>query len=160
MTVTATARGRANRNKGAWTERVVARYLRTQGFPHAKRAVHNGYRTPEQTAPDPLDIAGIPGVVISVKNDASNQITKWLDQAERIGNNHGADLALLVVRRSGKAEIGRWWVWVSLPALARSLTGNAIIGQPWNGHVCLELGELVPMLHAAGYGDPSEEATP
>lgn len=154
MTVTATARGRANRRKGADTERAVARYLRTQGFPHAERAVRTSHTTPDgRTTLDPLDIVGIPGVVISVKNDASNQIAKWIDQAERIGNHHGVDLALLVVRRPGKADTCRWWVWVSLRSLARALHGPDVSSLPaLSGHMCMELGELAPILHAAGYG--------
>lgn len=156
MTPTATARGRANRRKGADTERAVARYLRTQGFPDADRAVRTSYTSPDgRTTLDPLDIVGIPGVVISVKNDASQQITKWLEEAERIGNHHGADLALLVVRRTGKADVCRWWAWVSLRSLARALHGPDLSTVPaLSGHMCMELGELAPMLHRAIYGDP------
>lgn len=151
MTVTESARGRANRRKGHDTERAVARYLRAVGFPGAERAVRTGYRVGDREVPDPLDITGIPGVVWSVKNDASNQIGKWLHEAETAQHHHGAELAILVVRRRGKAEPSRWWAWVSLPALVR-----AVLGTGWHdvsGYVCLELGDLVPMLHRAGYGD-------
>ena len=156
-TTTASARGKANRRKGTDTEQRVARYLRAEGFPHARRAVHNGWRTAEHTAPDPLDIAGIPGVVISVKNDASNQIGKWLDDAERIGNNHGAALSLLIVRQRGKADVSRWWVWVSLSALARVITGPDH-SRHFGGHWCTELGEFVPMLHDAVNGNAARSA--
>lgn len=151
-TQTAAERGRANRRKGTTTEQAVARYLRAEGFPDARRAVHNGWRTAEHAAPDPLDIAGIPGVVISVKNDQSNQIRKWLDEAERTGNNHGAALALLVVRQRGKADVSRWWVWVSLAALAHALYGpDPSSRPPLSGYARMEIGEFVPMLHQAVY---------
>lgn len=160
MTVTTNAtRGRANRRKGHDTERAVARYLRSVGFPGAERAVRTSYRVDDRLVLDPLDITGIPGTVWSVKNDASNQITKWLDEAERLGHHHGAELAMLITRRRGKSAVGRWWAWVSLRALARALNGANVSSIPhaMRGHVCMELGDLVPMLHAAGYGTPTGE---
>lgn len=162
MTPTATARGRANRRKGADAERAVARYLRTQGFPHAERAVRTSYTTPDgRTTLDPLDIVGIPGVVISVKNDASQQITKWWDEAERIGNHHGATLSLLIVRQRGKADVSRWWVWVNLRTLARALHSPDVSSLPaLSGRARMELGEFVPMLHRAVYGDAHGNSEP
>lgn len=154
---TASARGKANRRKGADTERAVARYLRTQGFGHAERAERNGWRSNNHTSLDPGDLLGVPGVVWSVKNDASNRVSLWIDEIEALRNRHGAELALLVVRRRGKADVSQWWVWVSLVALARALIGNGIIGREFHGHVCLELGDLVPMLRGAGYGDSDDE---
>ncbi len=156
MTTAAATRGRTNRRKGADTERAVAKYLRTVGFSNTERAVRTGYTVDDRVVADPLDITGIPGTVWSVKNDASNQIAKWLSEAERLGNIHGAELAILVVRRKGKADVCRWWSWVSLPALARVLIG-AEACRDFHGHVCLELDNLVPMLHAAGFGDPPPE---
>lgn len=158
MTTTPAERGRSNRRKGHDTERAVARYLRTQGFPHAERAVRTGYTAGGRTVADPLDLTGIPGTVWSIKNDASNQVAKWLDEAEVARNHVGAELALLVVRRRGKADVSRWWVWVSLHPLARALVGANVASVPraMRARVCLELGDLVPMLHAAGYGDDQE----
>lgn len=154
MTITASQRGASNRRKGHDTERAVARYLRAHGFPHAERAVRTGYTAAGRTVADPLDLTGIPGTVWSIKNDASKQITKWLDEAEIARNHVGAELALLVTRRRGKADVSRWWVWVSLPSLIRVVTD---VGHyHYSGHMCMELGELVPMLHAAGYGDDQE----
>ncbi len=156
MTVTATARGKANRRKGHDTERSVAKYLRAVGFAGAERAVRTGYTVGDRTVPDPLDITGIPGTVWSVKNDARNEIPKWLNEAEIARDTHGAELAILVVRRRGKADVSRWWAWVSLPSLVR-----AVLGTGWHdvsGYVCLELGDLVPMLHRAGYGDSEASA--
>lgn len=158
-TKTASERGKANRRKGIKTERDVARYLRAVGFPDAHRAIHNGWRTPEHTAPDPLDTAGIPGMVISVKNDAAMTITKWLNEAEQVKNRVGAELALLITRRAGKAEPARWYVWLPLSSLTR-LAADARPGASPTAVVCLELGELVPLLHAAGYGAAQELSEP
>lgn len=160
-TRTPAERGRANRRKGADAERAVARYLRTVGFPHAERAEKNGWSTREHTSPDPGDILGTPGIVWSVKNDASNQISKWLDEAEQLRNHHRADLAILVTRRHGKAVPGRWWSWISLHELAHVLTGARVSRLPraTRGHVCMELGDLVAMLRADGHGQRASETT-
>lgn len=152
MTVTASAQGRANRRNGLETERAVARYLRTVGFPQAERAEKNGWRTDEHVSADPGDLLGVPGIVWSVKNDVSNRITAWLSEVESLRATHEAALAVLVVRRKGKADVGRWWAWVSLPALGTAVVGPD--GRRLHGTVCMEVGDLVPMLHAAGYGDP------
>jgi len=150
--MTASQRGRSNRRRGHDTERAVARYLRAVGFPHAERAEKNGWRTRDHVSRDPGDILGVPGIVWSVKNDARNEIPKWLNEAETVRHTHSADLAILVVRRPRKADVSRWWAWVSLPGLARLLLG-ASEAHDFTGHVCMELGDLVPMLHRAGYGD-------
>jgi len=152
--MTPTERGRSNRRRGHDAERAVAKYLRAVGFPGAERAVRTGYRAGNRTVPDPGDITGIPGVVFSVKNDQSNQIVKWLHEIDITRDAHGAELAVLVVRRKGKGDVSRWWAWVPLPMLARAVTGTVVPGL--TGFACLELGDLVPMLHRAGYGDHQE----
>lgn len=147
--VTASERGRANRRNGADAERDVARYLRTVGFPHAERAEKNGWRSRNHVSVDPGDTLGIPGTVWSIKRDASNRIAAWLSEVEALRAAHGAELGILVVRRAGKASPGRWWAWVSLPALGAAVTGTSHL----SGVACMELGDLVPNLHNAGYGD-------
>ncbi len=143
-------RGRANRRKGHDTERAVARYLQTVGFGGAQRAVRN-------TRPDPLDLTGIPGTVWSVKSVSTTPtVEKWLAEAEVVRDHQGAELAILVIRRHRKAEPARWWAWISYGSLTRAVTGHRCptgAATP----VCLELGELVPLLHAAGYGDADTE---
>lgn len=156
-TKTASERGRSNRRRGQEAQRAVARYLRTVGFPGADSAPRVRYRrTDNGDQHDPFDITGIPGLVISVKNDASNAISKWLGEVELGCNNLGGDFALLVVRRKGKAQPAQWWAWYSLPALNRLLTG---VGgrHTFSGTACMELAELVPNLRRAGYGDPLPE---
>lgn len=158
-TQTASQRGKANRRKGISTEQAVARYLRAVGFPQARRAEHNGWRTAEHNATDPLDIVGIPDVVISVKNDAAMTTRKWLDEAEFAKNRDGAELALLVVRRAGKAEPARWTAFLTLASLTRLVAGTRPVTGPVVP-VSLELGELVPLLHAAGYGPAQTDSEP
>lgn len=149
--------GRANNRKGKDAEQRVARYLREHGWPNAERHVRTGYRTAGRALVDPLDITGTPGIVWSVKADTSAQVRSWLHETEQVRRYQGADLGVLVVRRSGKASPARWWAWAPFGVLIQLTTGRL----PHAAHqapVCLELGELLPMLWAAGYG--SEEDVP
>ncbi len=149
MIATASSRGRANRRKGHDTERAVARYLQTVGFGGAQRAVRN-------TQPDPLDLTGIPGTVWSIKNvSATPQIGTLLAQAENARDRQGAELAILVIRRHRHAQPARWWAWITYSSLTRAVTGHRC-GAGSATPTCFELGELVPLLHAAGYGDPTD----
>lgn len=158
MVVSAKARGVANRRKGHDTERDVAKYLRNVGFPHCERAVRTGYTTADHSLADPLDLTGVPGVLWSVKGvraPSRGEIARWLGEAENARNVHGADLAVLVLRRHGVAEPSQWWAWVSLPSLARAVLGER--HPEFAGYACVALGDLAAMLRRAGYGDETVE---
>lgn len=156
MTTTRTASqlGSANRRRGHQAERDLARWLRSHGWPHAERAVRTGYRAANRTSADPGDITGCPGLVISVKDCAVERIDTWMTEMDAMSASP-RDLLLLVQRRRGHADPGRWWCWL------RSRTLATILGAPsagWSdslrlGALRMELGHVVPLLHAAGYGD-------
>ena len=71
----------------------------------------------------------------------------------------GADYGILVQRRVGKSNPGAWWAWLPAGDLAGLIETarnpnavqipNARLAVP----VRLELADLVPLLHAAGYGE-------
>lgn len=153
----ASERGRSNRRRGLDAERAVARYLRTVGFPQAERAVRTGFNAGGREVADPGDIAGVPGVVWQVKNTVREDIAGWMAETEQQRQGAQADLGVLVVRRAGKADPGRWWAWIyacDLAYLATTAAGGAKTGFP----VRVELGHLVPLLIAAGYGTSEEAA--
>jgi len=148
---TPSQRARWSRNKGAIAERDLVKYLRTTGFGGAERAVRTGYRTADRVAADPGDITGTPGIVWSVKDSATEQLTKWLAELDAM---EGDDVVrLLVHKRVGKADPGRWWCWLRLQTLL-ALDGHERMSIPYEAPVRMELGHVVPLLHAAGYGDP------
>lgn len=144
--------GKMSRNKGAKAERDLVTYLRTVGFGGAERAVRTGYRTSTRTAADPGDITGTPGIVWSVKDCATEQLTKWLDELDAM---EGDDVVrLLVHKRSGKADPGRWWCWMRMDQLSLLLDAHHYCAAP----VRMELTEAVELLRLAGYGDEIEGA--
>lgn len=151
MTRTHSDIGRANNRKGKDRERKVVRYLREHGWPDADRTGHEAYRTATRTRADRLDITGTPGLVWSVKDDASAQTRAWLAEVEHVCLRQNADLGMLVVRRFGKASPGQWWAWMTYSSLI-VLETHRVPRHQQHVPVRLELGDLVPMLHHAGYG--------
>ncbi|WP_017972504.1 hypothetical protein [Actinopolyspora halophila] len=146
--------GRSNARRGKDAERRVANYLREHGFPHAERAVRTGYATDERTVADPGDLTGTPGLVWQVKDAQREQIAQWWHETDQQGDPVGIDLALLVVRRRGHADEGRWWVWLPIVDFTWLATGSYEPRSLSRERLLrLELGDLVPLLHAAGYGE-------
>jgi hypothetical protein len=128
------------RDVGVDTEQRVARYFRGVGFAGAERAVRTGYRTHERAVADPGDLTGLPGICVQVKSlrpatRAETQTRQWLAELEQQRKASGASVGLLVVRRWGTTDVGRWWCFL----LARDLFGMA------DGHSAAALRQLVPV---------------
>ena len=91
--------GAASRRRGANAERMVAEYLRTHGWPDARRYLAGDGRQRLLG-----DIDAVPGVAIEVKDRAQSAWTGWLDELERDN-----DRVTVVVRRvRGTTDVGRW----------------------------------------------------
>jgi hypothetical protein len=108
-----TAPGRAARAKGHRAERAVVAFLRAHGHPDAattrSRLGHDGFHAPG-------DVAGVPGLVIEVKDVAASAFPTWCTQASIEANG----TPWCVVRREpGVTDVGRWPCVASLTALDR-----------------------------------------
>lgn len=103
-----------NKAKGSGAERAVVELLRACGWPYAERRLAGSSK-------DRGDIAGVPGVVIEVKNCARQDLAAWIDEAavERINDN--ADLSVVWHKRRGRASAGQWFVTMEGAAFARLL---------------------------------------
>ena len=88
--------------KGPLAEKQVVEFLQANGFPHAERRVMGG-------ANDRGDVAGIPGLVIEVKNQAKMTLAEWVDEAERESVSH-EDFGVVWHKRRGKGSAGEWYV--------------------------------------------------
>lgn len=115
------------KQKGTLAETTVAQYLRHTWPAVERRALSGLY--------DKGDIAGIPGVVIEVKNHKNYKFPEWVKETEIERVNAGADFGILVVKPNGigVSKIDQWWSM-------------------------LPLGDLVELLKKAGYaqGLPSQ----
>lgn len=156
----ASLRGKAANRKGKTTERDVANYLRTVGWPNAGRSRTTGYRTSTREEADKGDVKGTPGLAWQVKSSPTEQLAKWMAEAEDQAVAAGADYGVLVHRRAGKSDPARWWAWITVGDLV-SLAGGSMRmyeGASAREPVRMELGHLVPLLIAAGYGTSEEAA--
>lgn len=100
---TRSQRGRTARRRAYYTETAVARWLRAHGHPDARttRAAlgHGGTRQPG-------DIAGVDGLCIEVKSGRDIRWAAWLRQT--VEQCPPGDISVLVWRRPGTADPGRW----------------------------------------------------
>lgn len=158
MTISAAERGKANRRKGHDAERAACRWLRDNGFPGAERSVRAGFTAHDRSIADLGDITGVPGIVFQVKDVARSDIPKWMEETEQQRQAAEADHGLLVQRRRGTADVGKWWVHVTGRTFAVLLTGRQDAPE-FECVARVTLAELVPLLWRAGYGTaPAEVA--
>lgn len=151
--------GRANLAKGKAQERKVVSYLRVNGWPGAERTVRTGYHAPGRISRDRGDIDGTPGIVWQIKDVAERdwwRIPQWLAATEEQRNAAAADVGILVIRRAGHATPAEWWAHLYLHELVGLACGVYDQVTP-NVPVRLELQHVLPLLHDAGYGTPTED---
>lgn len=151
--------------KGTAAETAVLRHVTAHGFPWTERLALSGVH-------DRGDLSLLPGrtVIVEVKNHAgpaalgqptAGDLAAWMAQTETERVNAGADVALLVVKRKGTAEPGRWFAYL------RADTNAALVGAPDPASlpephtpVCMSLASALVLLRHAGYGTPLERGVP
>ncbi|PKQ59744.1 hypothetical protein B5566_02565 [Mycobacterium sp. MHSD3] len=114
---------RSARQAGARTERAVADYLAgALNDDRIDRRVKTG-------AKDRGDIAGIrvhggQRLVIEVKDCAKPTIPAWVAEAHTEAGNDDALTGVVVAKRRGTTDPGRYWVHMTLDDLLALLTGQ------------------------------------
>lgn len=148
-------------DKGTKGETAVVRWARDNGFGHADRLTKTGNH-------DRGDVLLAPGLMVEVKNVATaaqrgptpGDLAAWMRETETERVNGGHDLAFLVVKRAGTADVGRWWAFLPAHDLANLVIGSwAVIGVPGvhSAPVSLTVADLTALLRSAGWGDPLED---
>jgi hypothetical protein len=110
-----------HRQKGSSFERLVADFLKANGFPFADRRVKSG-------AKDKGDIGGV-GIeagrlVLECKNTSKISLGTWAAEAEVERLNDKALAGVIVHKRHGKGKAEDQWVTMTLADLTAILTGN------------------------------------
>jgi hypothetical protein len=119
----------ASKKKGTAAETAVVGFLRESGFVQAERRTLNG-------AKDRGDIAGLPGVVIEVKNCARQELAAWVAEAELERDNDRASIGVVWSKRRGKGNPADWFVTMSglqFVALLREIFELPPLEQPVEG---------------------------
>jgi hypothetical protein len=102
-----------SKQKGTAAETAVVNYLKSRGRAHIERRSLNGSN-------DRGDIAGIPGVVIEVKNHARMELSQWLSELEVEIGNDNANTGVVIHKKKGTTNVGEWYatmpvsVWFDL----------------------------------------------
>lgn len=158
--------GRSSNRRGKEAEQAVARYLRENGWPDAQRMVRTGWKVGDRQSRDCGDLDGTPRLCWQVKTSAGdftdNRVLAVLTATTEQTVASGADYGVTIERRAGKTDPGRWWAWLTARDL-HSLMDSApatVLAAPehrLDAPVRMLLRDLVPLLHAAGYGheDPA-----
>jgi hypothetical protein len=94
--------GAMSRRKGAGAERAVIAWLRARGRPHVERRIPG-------MCDDTGDVTGWPSVVVEVKNHATHDLAGWVDQLEAEIVEADADTGVVIVKRRGVIDPGRWY---------------------------------------------------
>ena len=150
---------------GKEQERRIVRWAREHGFPFADRIVRTGAGKDYAHRADEGDVWLCPGVVVQSKrlsppNRAERAVPGWMIQTEFQRAAAKADVALLIVRRAGTADVGEWWCFLPAFILARLLWIGAT-STTWaraDFPVRLLVSDAAKLLIAAGYGSDTEGA--
>jgi hypothetical protein len=102
-----------NKRMGDKAERDVAAWKRENGWPYADRALGAG------RAADRGDITGIPGVCEQVKDRGTIRLREWFDEMLDQKANARADTGVLIIKRRGTSDVGRWYAVLEVEDLNR-----------------------------------------
>jgi hypothetical protein len=144
---------------GKDTEQRVARWLRDNGYPHADRRVKTGYTTAQRTVADAGDIEGTPGIVWQVKSlrpteRMEREVRGWLIETEQQRQAANAHAGVLVVRRWGGTDVGRWWAFFPAGSFVHLTGGRSeLLNTDHVRPLRLELRHAVEVLRVFGYAD-------
>lgn len=145
------------RKKGTAAESAVVKWLRLNGFGQADRQ-------PLRGGHDQGDITACPGVVIEVKayrlptgTPTAGQLTEWMQQTEVERWNAAADVAVLIVKRPGTTDVGRWFAYLTVGTFTDVLGVDRCPPRVGHRPICLPLHDLAVILRAGGWGDPLDE---
>ncbi len=125
-----------------------------RGWPGAERAIAVGHRSRVRERADEGDITGTPCLAwqITDRADIETPVVFARRMADTEAQRAAADAhyGLLVQRRRGAADAGRWWVHLPGTALADLLQARE--APVVECTVRVTLAELAPLLRRAGYG--------
>jgi hypothetical protein len=157
--------GRASRAKGIRAERELAKYLRTW-WPEAERAVVTGFRAGDHVCDDRGDIRGAGELVWQCKNVATltdKDVDDILEETRIQTYAARAHYGIVVQRRQGKTDPGKWWAWLTVADVTQLAAQGRYKPRPdaWSytfsgrrmPSVRMLLADVVDLLLDAGYGE-------
>lgn len=99
--------------KGDRAERQVASWFQEHGEPDADRSLGAGRPA------DRGDLTGIRRFCIQVKDHAQFRINTWMPEMLDQKRRAGADFGVLLLKKRGTSDVGRWYAVLELEDLNR-----------------------------------------
>lgn len=96
-----------SKQKGTAAETAVVNWLIEKGRKHVERRSLNGSN-------DRGDIAGIPCVVLEVKNHATMKLPEWLRELDAEIINDRANTGVVIHKRRGTTNVGEWYATMTV----------------------------------------------
>lgn len=93
--------------KGTSAETAVVKWLHSKGRKSVERRALHG-------TSDRGDIAGIPCVVIEVKNVKAMDLSQWVKELAVEMKNDKADTGVVIHKKKGTTDVGQWYA--TMPA--------------------------------------------
>jgi hypothetical protein len=112
---------RSPKQIGTEGETMVARYL-SRWFPQVTRLALAG-------ANDLGDLGGVPGLTIQVKMGREMRLAEWVDQAEEQHARAGTTAFVVVHRRRGRGDPGKWYCCLPLEVFAPMYAALLQVGE-------------------------------
>jgi hypothetical protein len=104
-----------SKQKGTAAETAVVNWLQKQGRKSVERRSLNGYN-------DRGDIAGIPSVVMEVKNHAKMELSAWVKELEIEIKNDKAETGTVIHKKKGTTDVGQWYATMPVEIWYKLLT--------------------------------------
>ncbi len=96
-----------SKQKGTAAETAVVNWLKSTGRDGVERRALHGIN-------DRGDVAGIPSVVIEVKNHAKMSLAEWVDEMVVEVENDNADTGVVIHKRKGTTDVGKWYATMTV----------------------------------------------
>ena len=91
-----------SKQKGTSAETAVVNWLVSKGRKHVERRALAGLL-------DRGDIAGIPCVVMEVKNHQRMELSAWLKELDVEMHNDKAETGVVIHKKKGTTDVGAWY---------------------------------------------------
>jgi hypothetical protein len=106
-----------SKQKGTAAETAVVRWLQANGHPYAERRSLHG-------ANDRGDVAGVPGVVIEIKNCKTVDLAGWVTELKTEMLNADAGIGAVIHKRRGTTDVGEWYATMPVSVFNKLLNGE------------------------------------
>jgi hypothetical protein len=138
------------KNRGTAAESAVVKWLHTNGYPDARRQPPTGNKDQGDLWVNLRTIAEVKtrNTAAGLGQPGEAELAKWMAETEAERVNAGAWHAVLIVKRRGTSNPGRWFAYVPATYLANQVA----FLDPTNAPISMDLATWVRLMRAGAFG--------